>query len=178
MRSISEPVSDPANGHRTDFVRGTPSPPRVIDPLNHNAGGYTATATGPITPAPTPKIRALFSRSTVFQPPPSPQASQVPSHLKRGTLTHAYTISPIRALRAKKSSHSLRRQMTADAAAAPAPLNTRTRHPPPHPHPHPHPPQNRPRPQLPPTNSSSETIKILMPRIELQSCSSWLRLLL
>jgi len=156
MRSISEPVSDPTNGHRTDFVRGTPSPPRAVnplnhDPLNHNAGSYTATATGPLTPACTPKIRALFTRSTAFQSPPTPQPSHFPSHLKRGTLAHAYTVSPIRALRAKKSSHSLRRQMAADAAAAPAPLNTRARH-------------------LPTTNST-ETIKVLMPRIELEASS-------
>jgi hypothetical protein len=164
MRSISEPVADPANGHRTDFVRGTPSPPRVVDPLNLNSNAsYTATATGPITPAPTPKIRALFSRSTVFQSPPTPPTNNFPSHLKRGTLTHAYTISPIRALRSKKSSHSLRREMTADAAAAPQPLNTRgARH---------HPPQHRTRPHLPPTTNSTETIKVLMSRIELQGCS-------
>ena len=164
MRSISEPVSDPANGHRTDFVRGTPSPPRAVDPLDFNSNGsYTATATGPITPAPTPRIRALFTRSTAFQSPPTPPTNNFPSHLKRGTLTHAYTISPIRALRSKKSSHSLRREMTADAAAAPQPLNTRARHPlPAH--------QQRTRPQLPTTNST-ETIKISMPRIELQGCS-------
>jgi hypothetical protein len=163
MRSISEPVSDPRNGHRTDFVRGTPSPPRAVDPLNlNNTGSYTATVTGPITPAPTPKIRGLFSRSTIFQSPPSPQTNNFPSHLKRGTLTHAYTISPIRALRSKKSSHSLRREMTADAAAAPQPL-TRARHPP-------LPTQHRSRPQLPTTNST-ETIKISMPRIELSGCS-------
>jgi len=160
MRSISEPVSDPSNVHRTDFVRGTPSPPRTTDPLNHNAGSYTATATGPLTPARTPKIRALFTRSTAFQSPPSPQPSHFPSHLKRGTLTHAYTISPIRALRAKKSSHSLRRQMAADAAAAPAPLNTRARNLP----------QHCARPHIPTTNST-ETIKVSMPRIELEACS-------
>jgi hypothetical protein len=167
MRSISEPVADPANGHRTDFVRGTPSPPRVVDPLNLNSNAsYTATATGPITPAPTPKIRALFSRSTLFQSPPTPPTNNFPSHLKRGTLTHAYTISPIRALRSKKSSHSLRREMTADAAAAPQPLNTRgARHHPPIPS------QHSSRPQLPTTTNSTETIKVLMPRIELQGCS-------
>jgi hypothetical protein len=161
MRSISEPVSDPANGHRTDFVRGTPSPARTVDLLNLNStASYTATASGPITPAPTPKIRALFSRSTIFQSPPTPPTNNFPSHLKRGTLTHAYTISPIRALRSKKSSHSLRREMTADAAAAPQPLTTRPRNPPHH----------RTRPQLPTTNSTG-TIKVLMPRIELTGCS-------
>ena len=164
MRSISEPVSDPANGHRTDFVRGTPSPPRAVDSLNlNNNGSYTATAFGPITPAPTPKIRALFSRSTIFQSPPTPPTNKFPSHLKRGTLTHAYTISPIRALRSKKSSHSLRREMTADAAAAPQPLATRARNPSAGP-------QHRTRPPLPTTNST-ETIKISMPRIELTGCS-------
>jgi hypothetical protein len=172
MRSISEPVSDPANGHRTDFVRGTPSPPRAVDALDlNNTGSYTATATGPIGPitpaAPTPRIRALFSRSTIFQSPPTPTTNNnFPSHLKRGTLTHAYTISPIRALRSKKSSHSLRREMTADAAAAPQPLNTRgARHHPPHPL------QNRTRPHLPTTTNSTETIKTSMPRIELNGCS-------
>jgi hypothetical protein len=172
MRSISEPVSDPANGHRTDFVRGTPSPPRAVDALDlNNTGSYTATATGPIGPitpaAPTPRIRALFSRSTIFQSPPTPTTNNnFPSHLKRGTLTHAYTISPIRALRSKKSSHSLRREMTADAASAPQPLNTRgARHHPPHPL------QNRTRPHLPTTTNSTETIKTSMPRIELNGCS-------
>lgn len=149
-RSISEPVADPHNAHRTDFVRGTPSPPRNVDPLNHNAGGYTATASGPITPARTPKIRALFARSSIFQSPPSPQSSHFPSHSKRGTLTNAYTISPIRALRPKKSSHSLRRQMTADAAAPTSTAN------PPH----------RPRTS---THGSTETIQVLMPRVELEA---------
>jgi hypothetical protein len=154
-RSISEPISDPYNGHRTDFVRGTPSPPRIIDPLNHNAENYIVTATGPVTPAHTPKIRALFSRSTIFQSPPSPQMSQLPSHMKRGTLSHAYTISPIRALRSKKSSHSLRRQMTASAANP----TTRTVQPRD---------QHRPRAS---TTGSTETIRVIMPQIELEACT-------
>jgi hypothetical protein len=154
-RSISEPISDPYNGHRTDFVRGTPSPPRIVDPLNHNAENYIVTATGPITPARTPKIRALFSRSTIFQSPPSPQMSQLPSHMKRGTLSHAYTISPIRALRSKKSSHSLRRQMTASAAIP----TTHTAQPWD---------QHRPRAS---TTGSTETIRVTMPHIELEACT-------
>lgn len=150
-RSISEPISDPRTGHRTDFARGTPSPPRLVDPLNHNGGSYVATATGPITPARTPKVRALFSRSSIFQPPPSPQVTHLPSHLKRGTLTHAYTISPIRALRSKKSSHSLRRQMTASAAMPTANHDMD---------------RDRRRARAS-TTGSEETIRILMPQVEL-----------
>lgn len=152
-RSISEPISDPRTGHRTDFARGTPSPPRLVDPLNHNAGSYVATATGPITPARTPKVRALFSRSSIFQPPPSPQVTHLPSHLKRGTLTHAYTISPIRALRSKKSSHSLRRQMTA-SATMPTASHEKDRD------------RRRPRAS---TTGSEETIRVTMPQIELEA---------
>lgn len=152
-RSISEPISDPSNGHRTDFVRGTPSPPRTFDPLNHNGGNYVVTATGPVTPARTPKVRALFSRSSVFHSPPSPQTSQFPSHMKRGTINHAYTISPIRALRSKKSSHSLRRQMAA-SAAVPSTNNAQTRN------------QHRPRAG---TGGSTETIRVLMPQVELEA---------
>lgn len=151
-RSISEPISDPRNGHRTDFVRGTPSPPRDLDPLNHNAGNYIVTASGPATPARTPKIQALFSHSSVFHSPPSSQTSQFPSHMKRGTLNHAYTISPIRALRSKKSSHSLRRQMTASAAV-------------------PHTKFARSRNQDPTRASaggSTETIQVIMPQVELE----------
>ena len=154
-RSISEPISDPSNGHRTDFVRGTPSPPRDFDPLNHNAGNYIVTASGPMTPARTPKIRALFSRSSVFHSPPSPQMSQFPSHMKRGTLNHAYTISPIRALRSKKSSHSLRRQMTA-SAAVPHTKFARSQN------------QNQPRA---PAGGSTETIQVIMPQVELEACT-------
>ena len=154
-RSISEPIIDPSNGHRTDFVRGTPSPPRDFDPLYHNAGNYVVTATGPVTPARTPKIRALFSRSSIFHSPPSPQMSQFPSHMKHGTLSHAYTISPIRALRSKKSSHSLRRQMAAGAAVPSASL-TQSRN------------QNRPRPSV---GGSTETIRVLMPQVELEACT-------
>jgi hypothetical protein len=154
-RSISEPISDPYNGHRTDFVRGTPSPPRIVDPLNHNAENYIVTATGPVTPARTPKIRALFSRSTIFQSPPTPQMSQLPSHMKRGTLSHAYTISPIRALRSKKSSHSLRRQMTASAAV---PMTHTAQH------------WNQHRPRAA-TTGSTETIRVTMPQIELEACT-------
>lgn len=152
-RSISEPISDPRNGHRTDFVRGTPSPPRDFDPLNHNAGNYIVTASGPATPARTPKIRALFSRSSVFHSPPSPQMSQFPSHMKRGTLNHPYTISPIRALRSKKSSHSLRRQMTA-SAAVPHTKFARSRN------------QDLPRPSA---GGSTETIQVIMPQVELKA---------
>ncbi|KAM0721740.1 hypothetical protein Q7P37_002665 [Cladosporium fusiforme] len=158
-RSISEPVSDPSNGHRTDFVRGTPSPPRASDPQQFHTG-YTATASGPITPARTPKMRPLFSHSSVFQTPPSPKSSNFPSYLKRGTLTHAYTISPIRALRPKKSSHSLRRQMTAAAAAAATTTAAPTNAPPPRHAPH------RTRAS---TSTSTETIKVLMPQIELEA---------
>jgi len=152
-RSISEPISDPRNGHRTDFVRGTPSPPRDFDPLNHNAGNYIVTASGPATPARTPKIRALFSRSSVFHSPPSPQMSQFPSHMKRGTLSHAYTISPIRALRSKKSSHSLRRQMTA-SAAVPHTKFARSQN------------QN---PTQASAGGSTETIQVIMPQVELEA---------
>lgn len=161
-RSISEPVMDPSNGHRTDFVRGTPSPPRASNPEDFTTG-YTATASGPITPARTPKMRPLFSHSAMFQTPPSPKNSNFPSHLKRGTLTHAYTISPIRALRPKKSSHSLRRQMTA-SAAAPPPITTAA-------------PTNAPRSRNAPyrprasTSGSTETISVLMPQIELEACT-------
>jgi len=154
-RSISEPISDPSNGHRTDFVRSTPSPPRDFDPLNHNAGNYIVTASGPMTPARTPKIRALFSRSSVFHSPPSPQMSQFPSHMKRGTLNHTYTISPIRALRSKKSSHSLRRQMTA-SAAVPHTKFARS--------------QNQDRPRAP-AGGSTETIQVSMPQVELEACT-------
>ena len=154
-RSISEPISDPASGHRTDFVRGTPSPPRDFDPLNHNAGNYIVTASGPITPACTPKIRALFSRSSVFHSPPSPQMSQCSSHMERGTLNHAYTISPIRALRSKKSSHSLRRQMVA-SAAVPYTKFARAQD------------QNQSRA---PTSGSTETIQVIMPRVDLEACA-------
>lgn len=143
-RSISEPVSDPLNGHRTDFVRGTPSPPRAGDPLGANST-YTATAFGPITPARTPKVRTFLSRSSIFPTPPSPQTAYFPSHLKRGTLNHnTYTLSPIRPLRSKKSSHSLRRQMTT-AATAPNPR------------------------QRAPTSASTETIQVLMPHVELEA---------
>lgn len=152
-RSISEPICDPSNGHRTDFVRGTPSPPRIVDPFNHNAENYHVTATGPVTPSRTPRIRALFSRSSVFQSPPSPQISQFPSHMKRGTLSHAYTISPIRALRSKKSSHSLRRQMTASAAVPTASMNQ---------------PWDRNRPRAA-TSGSTETIRVTIPRVELEA---------
>lgn len=154
-RSISEPISDPSNGHRTDFVRGTPSPPRDFDPLNHNAGNYVVTASGPMNPARTPKIRALFSRSSVFHSPPSPQMSELPSHMKRGTLNHAYTISPIRALRSKKSSHSLRRQMTA-SAAVPHTKFARS--------------QNHERPRAP-AGGSTETIQVIMPQVQLEACT-------
>jgi len=151
-RSISEPIIDPSNGHRTDFARITPSPPRDFDPLNHHAGNYVVTATGPVTPARTPKIRALFSRSSIFPSPPSPQMSQFPSHMKRGTINHAYTISPIRALRSKKSSHSLRRQMAA-SAAVPNMSSTQSHN------------QHRPRPSV---GGSTETIRVLMPQVELE----------
>jgi hypothetical protein len=152
-RSISEPISDLSNGHRTDFVRGTPSPPRDFDPLNHNASNYIVTASGPGTPARTPRIRALFSRSSVFHSPPSPQMSQFPSHMKRGTLNHAYTISPIRALRSKKSSHSLRRQMTA-SAAVPHTKFARSQN------------QNLTRASA---GGSTETIQVSMPQVELEA---------
>jgi hypothetical protein len=160
-RSISEPIVDPLNGHRTDFARGTPSPPRDFDPLNHNAGNYVVTATGPVTPARTPKIRALFSRSSIFHSPPSPQMSQLPSHMKRGTLNHAYTVSPIRALRSKKSSHSLRRQMAASAAVPNTNFGQSQE-------------QHRPRPSV---GGSTETIRVLMPQIQLEARTPDLRTL-
>ncbi|KAK5124066.1 hypothetical protein LTR85_002263 [Meristemomyces frigidus] len=110
-RSISEPTADPSAGHRTDFLRGTPS--RIPDGTTANHG-YTVEAIGPVRPARTPKaVRALFSRSPFMnQTPSTPQSTQppLPAHLKRGTLS--FTISPVRALKKQKSMHSLRRQMT------------------------------------------------------------------
>ncbi|KAK4546083.1 hypothetical protein LTR36_002220 [Oleoguttula mirabilis] len=110
-RSISEPTADPSAGYRTDFLRGTP--PRIPD--GTSAGhGYMVEATGPLTPARTPKaVRALWSRSPFMnQAPSTPPSTQppLPAHLKRGTLS--FTISPVRALKKQKSMHSLRRQMT------------------------------------------------------------------
>jgi hypothetical protein len=154
-RSISEPVSDPSNGQRTYFVRRTPSPPRGVNPLNHNAEGYVVSATGPLTPARTSKMRMLSTRSSIFHSPPSPQISHFPSHTKRGTISHAYTISPIRALRSKKSSHSLRRQRTASAAI---------------PNANPPKPRNQYRPRAS-TSASTETIRVLMPQVELEACT-------
>lgn len=155
QRSISEPIADPSNGHRTDFSRSTP--PRFPDPA-HTDLGYTATITGPTPPAParTPKIKALFARSPIFptsSSPRTPPTDPLPSHLKRGTLSHAYTISPIRALRTKKSSHSLRRQMTSATAPSQVSRASSRRHP------------RQQRPDVSRENSTG-TIQVLMPSME------------
>lgn len=140
-RSISEPTIDPSVGHRTDFLRNTP--PR-IPPLPLQTS-YTVEATGPVTPARTPKaVRALFSRSPFLnQTPASPQSTQppLPGHLKRGTLS--FKISPVRALKKQKSMHSLRRQMTEVSRNS----------------------SRRLRPDVS-QNGSTETIQVLMPSNE------------
>lgn len=144
-RSISEPVSDLSSTHRTDFVRGTPSPPRPADPYSNV--GYTATISGPATPSRTQKPRTFLSRSSIFQTPPTPLPTHFPPHLKRGTLTHAYTIAPIPTLRSKKSSHSLRRERDAAATAAP---------------------HSQPHPTTQPS-TTTETIQVLLPRAKQQT---------
>lgn len=154
QRSISEPIADPTNGHRTDFSRSTP--PRFPEPA-HTDMGYTATVTGPPTPpVRTPKIKALFARSPIFpatSSPRTPPTDPLPSHLKRGTLSHAYTISPIRALRTKKSMHSLRRQMNTAPGTSQVSRTSSRRHP------------QQQRPDVSRENST-ETIQVLMPSME------------
>ena len=107
-RSISEPKADPSTGYRTDFLRH--SPPRGDQAVGYAVNIRSSPATPPDSP---PRIKALFSRSPFMsQSPSSPRSTQppVPAHLKRGTLS--FKISPVRALKKQKSTHSLRRQMT------------------------------------------------------------------
>lgn len=112
-RSISEPTADPSTGHRTDFLRSTP-PRAAAGEYRYPQAAYTVEASGPMTPARTPRaVKALFSRSPFMnQAPATPPTIHppLPGHLKRGTLS--FTISPVRALKKQKSMHSLRRQMT------------------------------------------------------------------
>ncbi|KAK0865090.1 hypothetical protein LTS02_005565 [Friedmanniomyces endolithicus] len=145
-RSISEPITHPDAGGRTDFLRTTP--PRVPDGTGVNMGYSVevhASGTAPQTPARTPKaVKALFSRSPFMtQTPASPASTQppLPAHLKRGTLSFA--VSPVRALKKQKSMHSLRRQMTDTSRSS----NWRTR-----------PDGSR--------SGSQETIQVLMPSHE------------
>ncbi|KAK3113794.1 hypothetical protein LTR53_008572 [Teratosphaeriaceae sp. CCFEE 6253] len=112
-RSISEPTMAP-DAIRTDFLRTTP--PKVADSTGINSSySCEVHAAGPRTPSRTPKIaRPLWSRSPFMShTPASPLSTQppLPAHLKRGT-TSWTVISPVRALKTKKSMHSLRRQMT------------------------------------------------------------------
>ena len=148
-RSISEPQVDPSAFQRTDFLRT--SPPRALDLNGSNTNG-NAPARGPATPSSgPPKIKALFSRSPFMNQTPSTPPSihpPVPAHLKRGTLS--FKISPVRALKKQKSSHSLRRQMTdASNGADNARRNSR----------------RRLRPDLS-RSASTETIQVLMPSNE------------
>ncbi|OQO08896.1 hypothetical protein B0A48_05786 [Cryoendolithus antarcticus] len=166
QRSISEPIREAQTPHRTDFMRSTP--PRLPDPVRSFAEpSYTTSATGPITPArQSPRLKALFSLSPLFpatSSPRTPPTQPLPSHLKRGTLSHSistkstpydamnpypYVISPIRALRTKKSSHSLRRQMTSAA------MSHRSRG------------RGSGRLSRNDSSASTETIKVLMPSRE------------
>lgn len=111
-RSISEPTPTSSAIQRTDFLRSTP--PRAPGQNDLPPDAYDAAATGPPTPAHrSPKVKALFSRSPFMgQRPSTPRRTQpsIPAHLKRGTLS--FKISPVRALKKQKSTHSLRRQMT------------------------------------------------------------------
>ncbi|KAK6437992.1 hypothetical protein LTR95_005819 [Oleoguttula sp. CCFEE 5521] len=166
QRSISEPIREAQTPHRTDFVRSTP--PRLPDPVHpFTEPSYTTFATGPITPArQSPRLKSLFTRSPLFpttSSPRTPPTEPLPSHLKRGTLSHSlstkstphdprnpypYIISPIRALRTKKSSHSLRRQMTSAA------MSHRSRS------------RGSGRLSRNDSSASTETIKVLMPSRE------------
>ncbi|TKA70288.1 hypothetical protein B0A55_06739 [Friedmanniomyces simplex] len=144
--SISEPITHPDAGGRTEFLRTTP--PRIPDGTGMNMGYSVevhAPGTAPRTPARTPKaVKALFSRSPFMnQTPASPASTQppLPAHLKRGTLSFA--VSPVRALKKQKSMHSLRRQMTDTSRSS----NWRTR-----------PDASR--------SGSQETIQVLMPSNE------------
>nr|OQO17348.1 hypothetical protein B0A51_14868 [Rachicladosporium sp. CCFEE 5018] len=166
QRSISEPIREAQTPHRTDFMRSTP--PHLPDPVHpFTEPSCTTSATGPITPArQSPQLKALFTRSPLFptaSSPCTPPTQPLPSHLKRGTLSHSlstkstphdprnpypYIISPIRALRTKKSSHSLRRQMTSAA------MSHRSRS------------RGSGRLSRNDSSASTETIKVLMPSRE------------
>ena len=143
-RSISEPKADPSTGYRTDFLRH--SPPRG----DGDAVGYAVNIrSSPATPSDSPpRIKALFSRSPFMsQAPDTPPSTQAPvsAHLKRGTLS--FKISPVRALKKQKSTHSLRRQMT--EASNVGRNNSR-----------------RPTNQHLSRSASTETIQVLMPSNE------------
>lgn len=149
-RSISEPCADVVAGHRTDFLRGTP--PKDVVPTGPNQNGYTVEIQSPASDSitPLPRVKALFSRSPFMnQTPSTPRSTQppIPGHLKRGTLS--FKISPVRALKKQKSTHSLRRQMT-DASRLPETSRNNSR---------------RVRPERS-RSGSTETIQVLMPSNE------------
>ena len=135
-RNISDPKPDPSAGYRTDFSRR--SPPRP------HASGYSATVNspaGPVTPSDSPpKIKALFSRSPFMgASPASPPTVQQPAPAHR----FSFKISPVRALKKQKSTHSLRRQMTEDKRNTRWPTQSRISR-----------------------SGSTETIQVLMPSNE------------
>ena len=135
-RNISEPKADPTNGYRTDFLRH--SPPRE-DGIANGYGYGVKPATPPDEP---PRIKALFSRSPFMNASPSSPSATGPAesaqHRPRTTFffnpRQSLKISPVRALKKQKSTHSLRRHM--------------------------HESSQRPRVSR---NGSTETIQVLMP---------------
>lgn len=109
-RSISEPAMIATQ--RTDFLRSSPPD------STQQSCGLPAENFDTIEEEGTPEARRyepkpLFQFSPSIRHPKSP----LPAHMKRGTLS--YAISPIRQLRTKKSTQSLRRH-----AASPARKNS------------------------------------------------------
>ncbi|QIW99926.1 hypothetical protein AMS68_005444 [Peltaster fructicola] len=122
-------------GYRTDFLRSSP-----IDGTHATGTGETASfgtieeesSSGSDQYEPKP----MFQFSPSIRQPRSP----LPAHMKRGTLS--YTISPIRQLRTKKSTQSLRRH-----AASPMRSNSQ---------------RTRSSVSRSNTSASTETIQVLM----------------
>lgn len=125
---ISEPIVHPSFSNRTDFHH---SPPRT---MARGSSTYEVSVSGPWSPTKslrTPasaRIKSLFHRSPTptkesfsvssrqdLDTTPTPRLTQLPVSLRRGS------IMPIRGLRTKKSSHSLRREMRESKAKRPGP---------------------------------------------------------
>jgi hypothetical protein len=115
-RKISEPKADPSTGYRTDFLRHSPAREDAIA----NGYGYGVKATSPATPTDEPpRIKALFSRSPFMNAspssPPATQTAESAPYRPRTTFFFnprtSLKISPVRALKKQKSTHSLRRHM-------------------------------------------------------------------